>query len=143
LLGGAAGAFGIYGSVWMILYPIKEQNGASGLDTGIAVLNLSVYFTFPAGIVAIFGALLALKWLREGGEALIVAGSIGSLGSIVPVSLAYSTPSTCCPIRGVAHPDFLLFLTEIAIWPWVLMILAAGALALVRYTQFQYTRYPR
>src|SRR2546428_2626700 len=137
-LGGAGGVFGIASSVSIILNPVRgDQIGFSGLDTGAEIFSLSVYFTLPAALVTIFGALLTLRWLKAGGAVLIIASFIGMLGSIVPVSLAYSNPFTCCPTPYVAHADSIFFLSEITIWPWVLMILTAGVLALARVHEFQ------
>lgn len=137
-LGGAGGVFGIAFSVQTILHPVLgNQVGFSGLDTGAEIFNLSVYFTLPAALAAMCGALLTLRWLKAGGAVLVITSLIGMLGSIVPVSLAYSNPFTCCPTPYVAFPDFIFFMSEIVIWPWVLMILAAGVLAFVRSREFQ------
>src|SRR2546426_1013609 len=120
-LGGAGGVFGIASSLSMILNPVRgNQIGFSGLDIGAEIFNLSVYFTLPGALVAIFGALLTLRWLKAGGAVLIIASMIGMLGSIVPVALAYSTPFTCCPIAGVGHPEYILFLGELGVWWWVM-----------------------
>jgi len=123
-LGGLAGLIGLYGSVETILHPVREQVGSSGLDTGVEILNLSVLFALPAAIIAILGATLSLRRLRIGGLTLVIAGLIGALGAIVPVALAYT--------NGTPHPDFVLFLTEIGIWWWDLMILVAGLIAIRR-----------
>src|SRR5881397_395711 len=126
-LGGAGGVFGIASSVSIILNPVRgDQIGFSGLDIGAEIFNLSVYFTLPAALVAIFGALLTLIWLKAGGVILVMASMIGMLGSIAPVALAYSTPFTCCPARGVGHPEYIFFLGELTVWWWVPMILSAG-----------------
>ena len=127
-LGGAGGVFGIASSVDIVLHPFGPIPGSSGLDFGIEVLNLSVYFTFPAALIAIFGAMLTLNSLKDGGIILLIASVIGMLGSIVPVSLASSVG---------AQWGFFLFLTYITVWWWDLMILTAGVLALVRVHEFQ------
>jgi hypothetical protein len=137
-LGGAGGVFGVAFSISIILNPIRgNQIGFSGLDIGAEIFNLSVYFTLPAALVAIFGAPLTLRRLKAGGVLLIAASLVGLLGSIVPVALAYSNPFTCYPTARVGHPEYILFLGELGIWWWVLMILTAGILALVRDREFR------
>ena len=136
-LGGAGGVFGVVFSIQTFLYPVREQTGFSGLDIGVEIFNLSVLFTFPAALVAIYGALLSLRWLRAGGAVLIIASLVGMLGSIVPVALAYFNPFTCCPVPRVAHPDFILSLGIFGIWWWAIMILTAGVTAMVRCHEFQ------
>lgn len=137
-LGGVGGVFGIAAAVQIILYPVRgQQIGFSGLDIGAEIFNVSVYFTLPAALLAIFGALLTLRRLKIGGAVLIFASLIGILGSIVPVVFAYSNPFTCCPIAGVAHPEYILSLGMFLIWWWDLMILTAGVTALVRSREFQ------
>ena len=79
----------------IVLHPFGPIPGSSGLDFGIEVLNLSVYFTFPAALIAIFGAMLTLNSLKDGGIILLIASVIGMLGSIVPVSLASSVGAQC------------------------------------------------
>src|SRR3989442_12616880 len=115
-LGGAGGVFGIASSVSIILNPVRgDQIGFSGLDIGAEIFNLSIYFTLPAALVAIFGALLTLRWLKAGGAILVIASLVGMLGSIVPVALADSTPFTCFPQKGVGHPEYIFFLGELTI----------------------------
>ncbi len=125
-LGGAGGVFGTALSVGFILHPVTEQIGTSGLEIGVEIFNLSVLFTLPAALLAVAGAVLTLYRLKTGGVVLIAAALMGALGSIVPVLLAYSN----------GRPDNVVFFTEVGIWWWDLMILAAGVLALVRFHQF-------